>query len=82
LCAYLTDLRSREPNPSTDSLAPHLLFESGEDGGICPDFLNEVVSRWEEDDAVRPMITKAVVTLSKELAMMTMRDNYKPYMNV
>jgi ubiquitin conjugation factor E4 B len=73
---------SRDPNPATDSLTPYLLFEAADDKGICLDFLQEAVSRFEEDDTVKPMITKAVKGLSLQLSNMTMNDNYKPYINV
>lgn len=41
----VADLCRREPNPNTDSLVPFLLNEAGEEKGICPDFLQEAVSR-------------------------------------
>ncbi|KAH6674589.1 ubiquitin elongating factor core-domain-containing protein [Halenospora varia] len=77
----MPELFSREPNPLTDSLTPYLLNEAGEDKGICPDFLVEAVSRFEEDDMVKGMLTKAVAGLSLQLSNMTMNDNYKPYIN-
>ncbi|TVY49995.1 Ubiquitin conjugation factor E4 [Lachnellula occidentalis] len=75
------ELFGREPNPNTDSLTPYLLNEPGEDRGICPDFLTEAISRFAEDDTVKPMLTKAVAGLSLQLSNMTMNDNYKPYIN-
>lgn len=78
----MADLFRREPNPNTDSLTPYLLNEPGEDRGICPDFLTEAISRFAEDDTVKPMLTKAVGGLSLQLSNMTMNDNYKPYVNV
>ena len=77
----LTSFR-RDPNPATDSLTPYLLHESADDRGICPDFLAEAVSRFEEDDTVKPMLTKAVAGMSLQLSAMTMNDNYKPHVNV
>ncbi|PBP19477.1 ubiquitin elongating factor core [Diplocarpon rosae] len=77
----MPELYGRDPNPATDSLTPYLLFEGGEDMGICPDFLTELVSRFDEDDSVKPMITKSVAGLSLQLSNMTMNDNYKPYIN-
>lgn len=65
-----------------DSLTPHLLLESGEDRGICPDFMNEAVSRIDEDDTVLQMLTNAIVGMSLQLSRMTMNDNYKPYIFV
>src|SRR4051794_37493318 len=73
---------SRIPNAATDSLTPYLLFEGGEEMGICPDFLTELVSRFEEDESVKPMITRAVSGISLQLSNMTMNDNYKPHVNV
>jgi ubiquitin conjugation factor E4 B len=78
----VADRFRREPNPNTDSLTPYLLNEAGEDRGICPDFLTEAISRFAEDDTVKPMLTKAVAGLSLQLSNMTMNDNYKPYINV
>ncbi|TVY30586.1 Ubiquitin conjugation factor E4 [Lachnellula hyalina] len=75
------ELFGREPNPNTDSLTPYLLNEAVEDRGICPDFLTEAISRFAEDDTVKPMLTKAVAGLSLQLSNMTMNDNYKPYIN-
>lgn len=77
----MPEFYGREPNPSTDSLTPYLLNEAGGDKGICPDFLNEAVSRFAEDDSVKPMLTKAVAGLSLQLSNMTMNDNYKPYIS-
>lgn len=75
-------ISSRNPNPATDSLTPYFLLEAGEDKGICVDFLQEAVSRFEDDDTVKPMLTKAFKGLSLQLSDMTMNDNYKPYINV
>lgn len=78
----MADLCRREPNPATDSLVPFLLNEAGEEKGICPDFLREAVSRFDEDETVKPMLTKAVGGLSLQLSNMTMNSDYKPYINV
>ncbi|KUJ12075.1 uncharacterized protein LY89DRAFT_786216 [Mollisia scopiformis] len=75
------ELFGREPNASTDSLMPYLLLDGTDDKGICPDFLTEIVSRIDEDDTIKPMLTKAVVRLSEALSKMTMNDNYKPHIN-
>ncbi|KAF8862296.1 hypothetical protein BDZ45DRAFT_616996 [Acephala macrosclerotiorum] len=75
------ELFGRNPNPATDSLMPYLLLEGGEDRGICPDFLTEIVSRLDEDETVKPMLTKTVARLSEDLAKLTMNDNYKPHIN-
>lgn len=50
--------------------------------GVCPDFLTELVSRFDEDETVKPLITRAVSGISLQLSNMTMNDNYKPHVNV
>jgi ubiquitin conjugation factor E4 B len=73
---------SREPNPEIDSLAPYLLLEPAEERGISPDFLAEMEARFEEDESIKPMLRKAVIGLSQQLATLSMNDNYKPYVHV
>ena len=73
---------SRESNPATDSLTPYLLIEPGDDRGICPDFLTEAVARFDDDETVPNMLTKAVAGLSLQLSNLTMNDNYKPHIQV
>lgn len=73
------ELYGREDDSFKDSLVPYLLGEPEDDRGICPDFLTEAVSRWDEDDTVQPMITKAFAKLSNQLSKLTMNDHYKPY---
>ena len=73
---------SREPNQATDSLVPYLLLAAEEDRGICLDFLQEAINRFDEDESVKPMLTKAMAGLSYQLSTMTMNDNYKPYIQV
>jgi len=63
-------------------LTSYLLLEPTEERGISPDFLAEMEARIEEDESIKPMLRKAVVGLSQQLAMMTMNDNYKPYIHV
>lgn len=50
--------------------------------GICLEFLQEAVSRLQEDDAVAAIFTKAMVDISTNLSTLTMNDDYKPHMNV
>jgi hypothetical protein len=75
-------LSSREPSPAIDSLTPYLLLEPEEERGISPDFLAEMEARFEEDESIKPMLRKAVIGLSQQLATLTMNDNYKPYVHV
>ncbi|KAM3074745.1 Ubiquitin conjugation factor E4, variant 2 [Clarireedia jacksonii] len=79
--AEMPDIFRREHNPTTDLLTPYFLFEPGEDKGVCPDFLEEAVSRFAEDDMAKSMITKAFAGLSSQLSNMTMNDVYKPYVH-
>jgi ubiquitin conjugation factor E4 B len=80
--SHVLTLFSRDPNPATDSLTPYMLHEPSEDKGIDGEFLTEAVVRFDEDDTVKHMITKAIAGLSLQLSSMTMNDNYKPYVNV
>ncbi len=61
---------------------PYLLAEAEDEKGICYDFLVEAVSRFDEDDTVKPMLTKSFALLSQKLSRMTMNDDYKPYVHV
>jgi ubiquitin conjugation factor E4 B len=73
------ELYGREEGSFKDSLVSYLLAAPEDDKGICPDFLTEAVSRWDEDDTVKPMFTKTVAQLSSQLSRMTMNDDYEPY---
>lgn len=57
-------------------------MEPEDDRGVCHEFLNEAISRFEEDDSVRTALVGAVEDLSRQLAKMSMNDNYKPYIFV
>jgi ubiquitin conjugation factor E4 B len=66
----------------TDSLTPYLILDPEDERGICNDFLTEAVSRFDEDDTVKTMLTKAFGGLSFRLSSMTMNDDYRPYVQV
>ena len=53
-----------------------------EDYGIDYDFLTEALSRFSEDDTVQGALVGAVEDLSRQLAKMSMNDDYKPYIAV
>ncbi|KAL8997592.1 MAG: hypothetical protein Q9188_006285 [Gyalolechia gomerana] len=74
----MPEMFGREPSESSP-LVPHLLVDSEDDRGICHDFLTEAISRFAEDDTVKPALVSAVEDLSRQLAKMTMNDDYKPY---
>lgn len=73
---------SRDPNVNHDSLKPYLLRNSDSEQGICSDFIEEALSRIDEDDAILPIFTGAMVQISQELSKMNMNQDYKPYINV
>lgn len=74
----LTFYRRNDP----DSLIPYLLAGTEDEKGLCHDFLTEVVSRFEEDDTVKPMIVNAVAGMSSQLAFLSMNGNYTKYVEV
>ncbi|KAI9793503.1 MAG: hypothetical protein M1816_007935 [Peltula sp. TS41687] len=65
--------------PTSNALAQHLLVDPEDDRGLCHDFLTEAVRRFGEDDSMKEALVGAVEELSRQLAGMTMNDNYKPY---
>ncbi|KAL8861260.1 MAG: hypothetical protein Q9178_002476 [Gyalolechia marmorata] len=74
----MPEMFGRDP-PETSPLLPHLLVDPEDDRGICHDFLAEAVSRFAEDDTIEPALVGAVEDLSRQLARMTMNDDYKSY---
>ncbi|OCK81448.1 ubiquitin conjugation factor E4 [Lepidopterella palustris CBS 459.81] len=76
--ATMPDMFGQEPSP-VNPLTEHLLVDSENDRGICHDFLNEAVSRFDEDDSVKEALVGAMEQLSRQLAMLSMNDDYKPY---
>ncbi|KAK0704848.1 ubiquitin elongating factor core-domain-containing protein [Lasiosphaeris hirsuta] len=77
----MPELFSREPNPNHDSLVPYLLREVEHESGLCMDFITEAVARFEEDDSIAPIFTKAMVDISAKLSGLSMNDDYKRYVN-
>lgn len=67
---------------SSIPLSHHLLVDPENDRGICHDFLSEAVTRFGEDDSIKVALVEAMEQLSRELAKMSMNDNYKPYVMV
>jgi len=63
----------------TKRLAEHLLLDPEDDRGVCHDFLAEVVSRFEEDESIKPAIVAAVEELSHQLAKKSMDSDYRSY---
>jgi ubiquitin conjugation factor E4 B len=63
----------------TKRLAEHLLLDPEDDRGVCHDFLAEAVSRFEEDESIKPAIVAAVEELSHQLAKKSMDSDYRSY---
>ena len=63
-------------------MKPYLLCNGDSDQGICTDFIEEALSRTDEDDTILPIFTVAMVQISEELSKMNMNQDYKPYINV
>ena len=68
--------------PSSNPLTPHLLVDQEDDRGLCHEFLTEAISRFPEDESVQEAIVGAVEELSRQLAKMSMNDDYKPHVLV
>lgn len=61
---------------------PYLLRDTEHDIGLCYEFFQEALSRFDEDDTIEPLFTKAMVDISTQLSKLSMNDSYKPYMTV
>ena len=77
----MPDMYGLEP-PEQNVLLPYLLMEQDSERAISHEFLSELVLRSTEDDTAQDAIIGAIEDLSRQLARMTMNDNYKPYVNV
>ena len=77
----MPDMFGMEPAESS-LLTPHLLVDQEDDRGLCHDFLAEIISRFAEDESAQEAMVGAVEDLSRQLARMTMNDDYKPYILV
>lgn len=78
----MIDSSSREPNPEHDTLVPYILRDVEHDNGLCYEFFQEALSRFDEDETIEPLFTKAMVDISGQLSKLSMNDGYKPYMTV
>lgn len=57
-------------------------MDQEDDRGVCHEFLTEFISRFAEDDSAKEAMADAISDLSRELAKMSMNDDYKPYVLV
>ncbi|KAL2852853.1 ubiquitin elongating factor core-domain-containing protein [Aspergillus pseudoustus] len=60
-------------------IKPYLLLDPEDDKGVDLEFFGEAVKRFEEDEAVKPSFIAAVEELSRDLSLMGIGDDYKPY---
>ncbi len=76
------DVRCRLEPTTSNPLVPHLLVDPDNDRGICHDFLSEAVRRFGEDESIRDALVDAYEEISRQMAQMTMIDDFKPYVLV
>ncbi|KAI5237011.1 hypothetical protein E4T43_08258 [Aureobasidium subglaciale] len=68
-------------SPPENTLAKHLLEEPTSDSSIDHDFLNEAVSRFEDDESIKDALVGAIEQLSRQLAVISMNEvKYKLYL--
>lgn len=65
--------------PPTSPLVEHFLNDPMQDSGLCQDFLSEAVARFADDPSIEEALVAALEQLSVQLALLTMNDDYKPY---
>ncbi|KAF4977567.1 hypothetical protein FZEAL_5938 [Fusarium zealandicum] len=75
----MPDLYGRDPNPKHDTLMPYLLKGVLDDGGLCFNFIQEAIKRFDDDEAFPGLFNDAMVQISSRLGTMSMDDDYKPY---
>ncbi|KAF4470967.1 ubiquitin conjugation factor E4 B [Fusarium albosuccineum] len=75
----MPDLYGREPNPKHDTLMPFLLKGVQDDGGLCFNFIQEAIKRFDDDEAFPNLFSDAMVQISTKLGTMSMDEDYKPY---
>jgi ubiquitin conjugation factor E4 B len=66
----------------TFPLAEHLLADPESDRGLCHDFINEAVSRFNDEEngaEVKQLLVETTEEISRRLAKLSMNDDYKPY---
>ena len=78
----MADTMFGRETPASSPLVPHLLVDAESDRGLCHDFLQEIASRFADDETAQEAIVWAVEDLSRDLSKMTLNDDYKPYILV
>ncbi|KAK2749637.1 hypothetical protein FQN57_005859 [Myotisia sp. PD_48] len=64
----------------TAPLKPHLLRDPNDEQGLSHEFISEAMQRAEEDDSILLAFVAALEEMSRDLAKLSMDDDYKPYM--
>lgn len=78
----LTAVCRRDPDPRHDTLVPYLLKGVLDDNGLCFNFIQEAIKRFDDDDAIPALFNDAMVQISSKLGTLSMNDDYKPYVQV
>jgi ubiquitin conjugation factor E4 B len=82
--ATMPDMFGEDASSAVCPLAEYLLADPESDRGLCHEFLNEAVSRFsdpENGEEVKRVLVEAMEALSRQLAKLTMNDDYKPYIH-
>jgi ubiquitin conjugation factor E4 B len=82
LYKLLTSSCRRSPNPKHDTIVPYLLRGPTDENGLCFDFIQEAIKRFDDDEGFPAIFNDAMVQISNQLAQMSMGDNYKPHVQV
>ena len=80
--ATLPDMFGQPSPPPLPPFAKHLLLDPSDDRGIDHEFLTEAISRSEEDETILGAIVEGMEHLSRQLATMSMNEDYVPYIAV
>ncbi|KAG5750286.1 hypothetical protein H9Q69_006428 [Fusarium xylarioides] len=75
----MPDLYGRSPNPKHDTLMPYLLKGVQDENGLCFNFIQEAIKRFDDDEAFPALFNDAMVQISNKLGTISMDQDYKPY---
>jgi ubiquitin conjugation factor E4 B len=85
MAATMPEMFGEEAPISGNALVEYLLADPESDRGLCHDFINEAVSRFNDEEngeEVKNMFVEAMEQLSRQLSKLSMNDDYKPYILV
>ncbi|VZH90914.1 unnamed protein product [Fusarium fujikuroi] len=75
----MPDLYGRSPNPKHDTLMPYLLKGVQDENGLCFNFIQEAIKRFDDDEAFPALFNDAMIQISNKLGTISMDQDYKPY---